>query len=330
MDKKHVCSAMKFSSTAQVSDSDLKGCKVVTKGKDTFVFVVDRKGFLHILKHDKSAKKLVPYKKLQIHKRGVSAIEFLPQWKGNEIIITSSLDGKALFWKFEDLISDGDITPLSEFNASDNICRIVPLTKQRIALISWDKKTYLINENDEKIILDHGSLPGWDICEFTDVLITANADRSLTIWSNGGNKISEYKDAHSGAVRSIFAYNERVYSIGNDGSIIKWIIQEDKTLKEEKKLQITDVYLYCYDIIDHYCYIGSEDKVIYEVDLNKMELTDVIVTGTTPWCISHENTTDIYTAESKGVVNVFSSSPELRAAEESEESYFASNLQHIT
>ena len=328
MDKSSSCSGIKLSSLHSICSDTLKGCQVVSKGKDTFVFAIDNKGFLHILNHEKVSKTLSPIRKINAHKRGISDIAYIPSWKGKETIITSSLDCNAYFWEFDDLISDpqkiqdSDIEAFGVFTARNNICKIVPLRDQRIAFISWDNKTYIINESGDKIALEHGKLSAWDICEIGDCFVTAEASSSISVWSINGKKLHEKKNAHASPARGIFQYKDNLYSIGCDGCMMKWILQEDKSLKLENSLTITDTYLYKYDVIDNYCFISSEDKAIYEVDLDKFEVSDVFVTGSISWGITHESKTEIYTAESSGVIYIFSSLPEMRANPDIEEKYF--------
>ena len=332
---------MKYSSSFVVTDSDLRCSEVITKNDQIYFFTGDNNGILYIFLFDQDKKEFSLYKTIQAHKRRISYIIYIPNWQGIETIITSSLDQNAYFWELNDILTkekddkllDKNIEAYGLFQAKDNICKITFLNHQRIAFQSWDKKTSIIDERGEKIILDHGELASWGICEFDEFYITADANNSLTIWSKSGELIEIIKDAHKAAVRGIFVYKGKIFSFGNDGFLCQWSLIKDEStnkpsLKLEKNLMVTDAYLYCFTIIKNHCYIGSEDKVIYEIDLDKMELFDAIPTYTTPWSLSSLNDNILISCNAKGHAFLFSSLNELTASKEKEEIYFK-NLSQI-
>ncbi|KAH0788072.1 hypothetical protein GPJ56_007903 [Histomonas meleagridis] len=288
-----------------------------------------KQGFLYVIIHNLQSNEIKMLKKIQAHTNGLSTVEYVPKWKGIETIVTGSLDKSARFWRVQDLLAEGsDVSSYDIFRAQDNICRIALLGEHQLAYQSWDKQTYIISERDDKITLNHGDLASWDIIKFSDFFITAEANHSIKVWSNTGKFLHEQKEAHLEAVRGLFTYRVNIYSFGNDGVLKEWELHSRSYLQETRSLQVTDSYLYCCDIINNHCYLGSESGFIYDIDLHEFCIKDSYATNTSIWSICHFNMTDIYTAESTGVIHCFTKDTNKLANPEQEQSYFITLKSH--
>lgn len=315
---------LQFSSFFKLGNFELKEIKSFSASGQEYFITGDSKGNLYILKHlDNSS--LALYRTFSGHEKGISSICAIKSWKEDEIIITGGSDYHANFWKVKDIIDlEKDIRHFYTFNASANICRIKEVSKGEICLISWDNKTTVLFEDDRKnITLNHGSFSAWDIIKYGNFYLTAEATNSIKIFNcQTGQLIDQYQISEDKfAIRMIFVYNDRIHCISNCGYIYKFSMENDQIRKEGEK-QISQNFLYSQIVIENKLFVGGEDKIVFEFNLDEFETIDALpVIGTITGITVGSQTKDVTICSDKSYVTIYSFNSNKKSSESVRESF---------
>lgn len=320
---------MNFSTHFNIGKCQLRGIvSFVSEGQEYFV-TIDRIGFIYVL-HRKDGHNLSVYNKFKGHLCSISSICAINSWKGDQIIITGSLDQHAKFWKATDmLITDKRPTPIFQFAAGDNICRIKELSKGEICLSSWNgKSTILFEDGRENVVLIHESFYDWDVLKTNNFYITADASQSVSIFDHNGTLINKLEHVAPSPLRIIFQYQDNIYVASNSGNLYE-LTFKDKTLEKKREYKITDEGLFAYCIESNKLFIGGDDKVVFVFDLDKFTTIDVLpVLGCIWGCLLSKQTSDIFISTESGSVFIFTKDLSRKADEEETEN-FLEELQSV-
>jgi hypothetical protein len=119
---------------------------------------------------------------------------------------------------------------------------------------AWDLKAFKLLENvrgsqSECIVAD----------DVNKILYTGSSDGSIAIWDPVGLKhVSNFKNGHTKAVKSMVLHKGALYSAGSDAVIKEWDIEAQKVVNEAKdKGEINSI---C--IQDNLIFSGSNDKTV--------------------------------------------------------------------
>ncbi|OHS99840.1 protein phosphatase 2C [Tritrichomonas foetus] len=318
-----------LSSQINVLGLQVRTMKYLEYNDQSYVIGGDSKGNIIIVSI--KAGKFKHIKNCNVCSNTITSMEFLAssEFYDKPSIVIGDRNGLVQFFSVSSLVNK-EITPkkvfeISQFN--DCICNLKSTKDGKIIFDSWDLKTRIYSKSGKYIEMSQGVYAAW--CSKEDSkgqIISGCADGSLKIWSSDGKLIQTIEHAHKESVRDILLYKnskneEIILSIGNDGVLNEWVFTSHDTLQQNRSVTVTISYIYSFVIANNNVIIGSEDKVLYNVDLIQFEVIDIIPIGSVVWATQIMPNGNIIAGCDDGSIRSFTLHADEKASDQEHEAY---------